>query len=227
MARGFPVVCMVMQTEQFSWQPSLFDVAPPASDAAFATLVRHQLDGSAWLDHAPGWVHGADTLFGWMLANAPWHTEDIVIHGKRMMQPRLLARWPCGPDDPPAPALLEALRSELSAHYGRRFDSIGANLYRDGRDSVAWHGDRIARTVHDPLVAIVSLGHPRRFLLRPVGGATALRLTPGPGDLVVMGGTSQRTWQHTIPKVASAGPRISVTFRHSTNDKVIPQPPAG
>jgi alkylated DNA repair dioxygenase AlkB len=106
------------------------------------------------------------------------------------------------------------MRARLSAHYGRRFDSVGVNLYRDGRDSVAWHADRIARTVDDPLVAIVSLGHPRRFLLRPVGGRTALTLSPQAGDLVVMGGSSQRTWQHTVPKSASAGPRISVTFRH-------------
>jgi alkylated DNA repair dioxygenase AlkB len=93
---------------------------------------------------------------------------------------------------------------------------VSANLYRDGRDSVAWHGDRVARTIAEPLVAIVSLGHPRRFLLRPKeGGAARLALDPQHGDLVVMGGTSQRGWQHTIPKVASAGPRISVTLRHS------------
>jgi alkylated DNA repair dioxygenase AlkB len=143
----------------------------------------------------------------------------MVIHGKRVFQPRLLAGWSTGDAERPLPEALEQMRARLSAQYGPTFDSVGINLYRDGRDSVAWHGDRIARTIKEPMVAIVSLGQPRRFLLRPVGGRTALTLLPQPGDLVVMGGTSQRTWQHTIPKSASAGPRISVTFRHSTNDR--------
>lgn len=130
--------------------------------------------------------------------------------------PRLIARWPYRSGEVALPPVLEEIRRALSTHYGREFDSVSANLYRDGRDSVAWHGDRIARTVADPLVAIVSLGHPRRFLLRPRGGSTRLTLQPQHGDLVVMGGTSQRRWQHTVPKVASAGPRVSVTLRHST-----------
>jgi alkylated DNA repair dioxygenase AlkB len=142
----------------------------------------------------------------------------MVIHGKTVMQPRLLAGWSCGEGDPPLPAQLELLRAALTAQYARRFDSIGVNLYRDGRDSVAWHGDRIARVVEDPVVGILTLGESRRFLLRPYGGRASLTLTPAAGDLLVMGGSSQRTWQHTIPKVAAAGPRISVTFRHSTND---------
>lgn len=114
-----------------------------------------------------------------------------------------------------AAAPLEAIRSALQERYARDFDSVGANLYRDGTDSVAWHGDRIARSVKDPLVGTISLGYPRRFLLRPRGGRTELSLLLQPGDLVVMGATAQRTWQHTVPKVASAGPRISVTVRHS------------
>ncbi|HWF56821.1 MAG TPA: alpha-ketoglutarate-dependent dioxygenase AlkB [Candidatus Dormibacteraeota bacterium] len=204
--------------DSHSWQPSLFEVSLPDLDLHFDHLLRHQLDDAAWVDHIPGWSSGADVLFDWLVGRAPWHTEEIVIHARRLVQPRLLARWSCSDTDPPLPERLEAMRAALSARYGRRFDSVGANLYRDGRDSVAWHGDRIARTVRDPLVAIVSLGETRRLLLRPVGGRTALTLAPASGDLVVMGGTCQRTWQHTIPKVAAAGPRISVTFRHSTND---------
>jgi alkylated DNA repair dioxygenase AlkB len=126
-----------------------------------------------------------------------------------------VARWPYEQDRVALPPALERIRALLEQHYRRHFDSVGANLYRDGRDSVAWHGDRIARTIVNPLVATVSLGYPRRFLMRPRGGQTQLTLTLGPGDLVVMGGTSQRTWQHAIPKVASAGPRISIAVRHS------------
>jgi alkylated DNA repair dioxygenase AlkB len=104
----------------------------------------------------------------------------------------------------------------LSNRYDVAFDSVGANLYRDGRDSVAWHGDRVLRTVAVATVAIVSLGAPRRFLLRPRGGGRSIVHRLGPGDLLVMGGTCQRTWQHCVPKSANpVGPRISVTFRHA------------
>jgi alkylated DNA repair dioxygenase AlkB len=116
----------------------------------------------------------------------------------------------------PVPAL-ESARLALSERYGVEFDSIGLNLYRDGRDSVAWHGDRIPKEIVDPIVALVSLGHPRRFLLRPKGGGKSRSFDLGRGDLLVTGGSSQREWQHSVPKVATAGPRISVAFRHSTN----------
>jgi alkylated DNA repair dioxygenase AlkB len=107
----------------------------------------------------------------------------------------------------------------LSGRYGVEFDSVGLNLYRDGRDSVAWHGDRIAREIAEPLVAIVSIGEPRRFLLRPKvrGGDVPVRmhrLLLGRGELLVTGGATQRAWEHSVPKVASAGPRMSITFRH-------------
>ena len=197
-----------------TWQPSLFDAAPGARDLSFEAVERTALDATAWIDVVPGWLQAPTTLFEWLVENAPWHSEEIVIHGRKVMQPRLLARWSSHDPDQPMPAMLERMRAALTTHYRRPFDSVGINLYRNGRDSVAWHGDRIPLTVEDPLVAIVTLGEARRLLLRPVGGRTALTLTPPAGDLVVMGGSTQRTWQHTVPKLASAGPRISVTFRH-------------
>ncbi len=103
----------------------------------------------------------------------------------------------------------------LSARYGVAFTQVGTNLYRDGADSVAWHGDRVARELPSAVVALVSLGTSRPFRLRPTGGGTSVGLLPGPGDLLVMGGTCQRTWQHAVPKVRAAGPRISVQFRHA------------
>jgi alkylated DNA repair dioxygenase AlkB len=107
------------------------------------------------------------------------------------------------------------MAAALGRHYGTDLATVSANLYRDGRDSVAWHGDRVGRRRAEAVVAIVSLGSPRRFLLRPKGGGRSLRLTPGPGDLLVLGGTCQRTWQHSVPKCAAAGPRVSVMFRES------------
>lgn len=88
-------------------------------------------------------------------------------------------------------------------------------LYRNGRDSVAWHGDTIGRgSTHDSAVAILSLGSPRALLLRPRGGGPTLPHELGHGDLVVMGGSCQRTWEHAVPKtVRPTGPRISVQYR--------------
>jgi alkylated DNA repair dioxygenase AlkB len=110
--------------------------------------------------------------------------------------------------------VLEEMREALSERYGVRFDSGGLNYYRDGRDSVAWHRDKIPASIVDPIVAIASVGEPRRFLLRPRGGGASVSYQVVGGDLLVTGGTTQRTWEHTVPKVASAGPRISITFRH-------------
>jgi alkylated DNA repair dioxygenase AlkB len=109
---------------------------------------------------------------------------------------------------------LEEIRDVLSRRYDRVFDSVGFNLYRDGRDSVAWHGDHIKPEIDDPIVALVSLGEPRKFLLRPKGGGRSRAFMLGRGDLLVTGGKSQRSWEHSVPKVAEAGPRISLAYRH-------------
>ena len=204
-----------MSTESLTWQPTLFGAEQPSADSEFSTLCRHVLDHTAWLDHAPGWMRGADTLFATLLETAPWEATKQELYGRIVDTPRLVAHWPYEPGRVELPPILETIRYLLEQRYQRPFDSLGANLYRDGRDSVAFHGDRIPRTVHNPVVATVSLGHPRRFLMRPRGGQTQLSLKLGPGDLVVMGGTSQRTWQHAIPKAAAAAPRISITVRHS------------
>jgi alkylated DNA repair dioxygenase AlkB len=132
------------------------------------------------------------------------------MYDRKVAEPRLTTRaW----DDPPDP--LPAMARALSEHYGEDLSCVSANLYRDGRDSVAWHGDRVGRRRAETVVAIVSLGSPRRFLLRPKGGGPSRRLAPAPGDLLVLGGTCQRTWEHSVPKCASAGPRISIMFRES------------
>jgi hypothetical protein len=110
--------------------------------------------------------------------------------------------------------VLEEVRTVLSGRYGRHFDSVGLNLYRDGTDSVAWHGDRVRLSQVDPLVVIVSLGAPRPFLIRRRGGGASQAWLLGHGDLFVMGGAVQHDWEHSVPKVANAGPRLSITYRH-------------
>jgi len=119
-----------------------------------------------------------------------------------------------GGGTPLEPPSLERMRTLLSGRYGVELDSAGMNLYRDGRDSVAWHRDRIAKEIADPIVVLVSLGEPRRFLVRPHGGGRSRALRLGGGDLLVTGGRFQREWEHSVPKVAKAGARISIAFRH-------------
>lgn len=193
-----------------AWQPTLFGAGAPAADPAFTTLVRTDLDAEAWVDHAPGWLAGADDVFADALAHAPWQGRTVHMYEQLVEQPRLTAH---GWED--APPVVEDVRRLLSGRYGVELTWVGWNLYRDGRDSVAWHGDRVARALPTATVAIVSLGGRRRFLLRPKGGGRSVRFDLASGDLLVMGGTCQRTWQHSIPKAAAAEPRISITFRHA------------
>jgi alkylated DNA repair dioxygenase AlkB len=132
--------------------------------------------------------------------------------------PRLVSFY--GQDAPlPHPVLIRA-RDALSAHYaaelGEPLVTAGLCYYRDGRDSVAWHGDTTGRgSTEDTIVAIVSTGTARPLMLRPRSGRGAsLRYSLGHGDLLVMGGSCQRTWEHAVPKSAAcAGPRISIQFR--------------
>lgn len=197
-----------------TWQPSLFGGSAPAFDPAFTGIERIWLDKTAWVDWLPGWVGGADSLFEEILTLRNWHQRQRKMWENTVREPRLVAPWRLGKDGPLEPAILEDMRIALSERYDIEFTSVGFNLYRDGRDSVAWHGDRILKEVIDPIVVLVSLGYPRKFLLRPVGGGTSKSFTLGAGDLLITGGKTQRTWQHAVPKVAQAGPRISLAYRH-------------
>jgi alkylated DNA repair dioxygenase AlkB len=191
------------------WQPSLLALdAEPTFDPGFDGARRRFLGAGAWLDVTPRWVRGADELFDRLLEAGTWTTRDRPMYDRVVTEPRLTTgTWA----DPPEPC--PALAAALGARYGLDLGAVSANLYRDGRDSVAWHGDTAGRHRDTTVVAIVSLGEPRRFLLRPKGGGASIRLTPGHGDLVVMGGTAQRTWDHCVPKCASAGSRLSLMFR--------------
>lgn len=197
-----------------SWQGSLLAAGEPAVDHTFGDVRREELPRGAWLEHVPAWLSGADEVFAQLFATVPWVQHQRHMYDGKVTEPRLRARWALGPGGDEVPAVVDDMRAALGQRYGRRFDSVGLNLYRDGRDSVAWHGDRIPAEIVDPVVALVSVGAPRRLLLRPKGGGPSRRYLFGPGDLLVMGGTCQRTWEHTIPKVSRAGPRISLAFRH-------------
>ncbi|WP_327351883.1 alpha-ketoglutarate-dependent dioxygenase AlkB [Streptomyces sp. NBC_01304] len=201
-------------------QGSLFDQPDDATGSRLAPLDglrRTELGDGAWIDLLPGWLSGADGLFERLAAAVPWRAERRQMYEQVVDVPRLLAFYREGVPLPD-PVLAEA-RGALGAHYaaelGEPFTTAGLCYYRDGRDSVAWHGDRIGRGAReDTMVAILSVGSPRDLVLRPLGGGPSVRRPLGHGDLIVMGGSCQRTWEHAIPKsTRAAGPRISIQFR--------------
>jgi alkylated DNA repair dioxygenase AlkB len=238
------------------FDPSLFDEAPDSAPRPLdqppvpplSGIVRHQLARGAWVDLLPGWVTSG-VLLERLVEDVPWHAERRPMYDRVVDVPRLLCHY--GEGEPLPHPTLEAVRDALDARYepelGEPLVTAGLCLYRDGRDSVAWHGDTIGRgRTTDTVVAILSLGSPREFLLRPRGGGAVARAiagadlsvpraTPSPepatharavsgagtirhtlhhGDLVVMGGSCQRTWEHAVPKTSrSVGPRVSIQFR--------------
>jgi alkylated DNA repair dioxygenase AlkB len=200
-------------------QRSLLATGPVAVDPTFRHAARRELGDGAWVDHVPGWCSGSEELFEELEWSVAWEHHVVPMYERMVDQPRLTAGWAVGsaadPTAPvPHPVLVDAAEA-IGDRYGFVVGRIGANLYRDGADSVAWHGDRVARELPEAVVAVLSLGSPRAFRLRPAGGGPSTSYHPAPGDLLVMGGTCQRTWQHSVPKARHGGPRISVTFRES------------
>ena len=199
------------------FQGSLLDVGEPTRIRGLAGVCRTALTRGAWVDVLPGWISGSDDLFLRLKSDVPWRAERREMWNKVVDVPRLVCSY--GMRDALPDPLLDEARDLLSAHYeselGEEFATAGLCYYRDGRDSVAWHGDRIGRGhTEDTMVAIVSLGASRKLSLRPRGGGMTTGFSLGHGDLVVMGGSCQRTWDHAILKTARpVGPRISIQFR--------------
>ncbi len=200
------------------WQQCLFAFEEPSIDRDFSTVTRTLLDADSWVDYAPRWLNGADRIFAELMAMLPWRQREVTMYDRRLPEPRLTAWWSTASSDVEVLPVLTDARAALTHHYARPFDSIGFNLYRDGHDSVAWHGDRERYELEDPTVVIVSTGQPRPFHLRPRGGGDSHSWQLGHGDLFVMGGSCQHDWEHCVPKVATAGPRLSIMFRHNLAD---------
>ena len=199
------------------FQGDLFDLAPEVSLGRLrGSVERTVLGDGAWVDVRRSWVQGSSEVFRALVRDVPWRAEQREMYDRVVDVPRLVHTY-AGDDRLPHRVLTSA-RQALTNHYlpelGEPFVTAGCCYYRDGRDSVAWHGDRIGRGANeDTMVAILSFGDPRRLLLRPESGGASIAVTMGHGDLLVMGGSCQRTWQHAVPKVAAAGPRVSVQFR--------------
>jgi alkylated DNA repair dioxygenase AlkB len=191
--------------------PPLAD-GPPRFDPTFARADRLELAHGAWIEHVPGWVQADQAHFVHLERVTRWEHETRKMYDRVVATPRLLGG--AVPRDGPGHPILEEMRRALSARYAEELARISLALYRDGRDSVALHGDTIARDMLGPThVATVSLGGARRLLMKPASGGRSVAFTLRGGDLYVMGGTAQRTWLHGIPKVEEAEPRIVVMFR--------------
>lgn len=207
----------------FSVQPSMFDLAQePTVTPLAGRPERVVLTQGAWVDRVPGWLTGSDDLLGHLLTSVPWRAERREMYDREVDVPRLLANYGRGALLPHP--VLEQARDLLNEHYaaelGEPFVTAGLCLYRDGRDSVAWHGDRLGKgRSSDTMIAILGVGEDRILALRerepgPDGQRRAERFPAGHGDLLVMGGTCQRTWDHAVPKTARpVGPRVSIQFR--------------
>ncbi|MFQ6396035.1 alpha-ketoglutarate-dependent dioxygenase AlkB [Nocardia sp. KC 131] len=199
------------------FQGSLLDGFDDVHLETLDRIRRTPLSGGAWVDVLPNWLSGADTLFERLVDEVPWQAERRPMYDRVVDVPRLLHFYEENRALPDP--ILDDARDALSSHYrrelGEPFETAGLCYYRDGRDSVAWHGDTSGRgATHDTMVAILSVGAPRALLLRPRGGGESLRYAVGHGDLLVMGGSCQRTWEHAVPKTRKpAGPRISIQFR--------------
>ena len=191
-------------------QTSLFDIGAPAFDSRLDGLERQDLGDGAWVDYLPHWLSGHESVYRDLVRCADWKHERRFMYERAVDVPRLTAP---APTQGHSAKLLRELSEVLAAHYGVSFGGMSLAWYRDGKDSVAPHGDRIGRLCDDTVVAIVSVGAPRRFVLRPLAGGPSLTFAPGWGDLLVMGGCCQRTWLHGVPKLARADPRISIQLR--------------
>ena len=184
----------------------------------FEHAERRHLGSGAWIDYRSGWLEDAADLFEELRDQIPWRAERRQMYDRVLDVPRLVSFHNMVDEPPPHPRLKQ-IRRRLNDLYagelGEPFTTAGLCLYRDGDDSVAWHGDTIGRSsTEDTMVAIVGLGATRVFALRPRGGGKSLRMAHRHGDLLVMGGSCQRTWEHAIPKTSRpTGARISIQFR--------------
>lgn len=200
-------------------QLDLFGRGEPHFDPTFRGVRRFELEPDAWVEFVPGWLRGHQILLDTLLATTRFHSEQRLMYDRVVQVPRLYAVLAAGT---PRPPVIDAMQAVLSERYGEQFSRVSLGYYRDGRDSVAFHGDYVARSLPQALVATVSVGAPRRFLLRPTTGGKSRSFSLGRGDLLVMGGSCQRTWQHAIPKSLTLGaqPRIAIMFRPEWGETV-------
>lgn len=189
-------------------QTTLFGRGTPA--VRHTTLPRTDLGKGAWMAHLPHFLAGQDTLFEQLRTSTEWARQERQMYDRVVAVPRLLGT----PTETVRPRLAP-IQAFLQSHTGWTLDRIALAYYRDGQDSVAFHGDKMGAMQSDCVLAILSLGATRKFLLRPAGGGRSRAVHCVGGDLLVLGGTAQETWEHAVPKCRRGGRRIAVVFRPS------------
>ena len=197
-------------------QPALWSVQEPI--VLELAVKRVELGDEAWVDTMTGFVRGGDTLLETLVATVPLYAERRPMYENMVDVPRLSAHLPVDQVSSVAP-VIGAIAAKLGARYEKAFTRVGINLYRNERDSVAWHADKVGRTMRQPIVGLVSLGAARPFLLRPLGGGKSKKFMLGSGDLLVMGGTCQHRFEHALPKLPHpTTPRLSIAYRHESRE---------
>jgi alkylated DNA repair dioxygenase AlkB len=200
-----------MTVKDVPLQGNLF-ASGPVAIRRDPTFERIELGHGAWVEVARGWLEGADEVAARLIPSVDWRLHRRWMYDRTVVEPRL-SRW-FGANDPLPDEALVSFRRNAGSHYGIEFAAMGLNYYRDGSDSVAFHADRELKSLDSTLVAILTIGAERPFLLRPSGGGRSVDLSPASGDLLVMGGTCQMRWEHAVPKVSCApGPRVSASLR--------------
>jgi alkylated DNA repair dioxygenase AlkB len=201
-----------------SHQPTLFDDDPartPAIDrAAFEAATDHRLDEDSWITHVPGLLIGHQRLLAELATLDVWEQRQRWMYDRRVDEPRLTGEYV---DLSVAPALLVELAATLGERLGVPYDRVWMNWYRNHNDGTGWHADWPAHKAPTAIVPVLSLGAPRRFLVRPTGGGSSRVFTPAGGDLIIMHGRCQRDWQHSVPKQKTpTGARMSLNFSSVT-----------
>jgi alkylated DNA repair dioxygenase AlkB len=191
-------------------QYSIFDANSAGFDDSLNALEHMSLPPGAWIDACPNWLGGHMRLFHELIHVVSWRHQQRMMYERMVMVPRLVAS---APTDGWAGSIISEMAECLSSHYDRRISRASLAYYRNGNDSVAMHGDRVGDRKQDSIIAIVSIGAPRRFLLKSNTDERSHKFDLGWGDLLVMGGDCQATWQHGVPKRGHADPRISIQFR--------------
>jgi alkylated DNA repair dioxygenase AlkB len=195
-------------------------VERPPVLAADPVVQRVDLDPQSWVDVVRDFLPGADQVHDDLMATVRWQQGRVFRYERYIDEPRL-GSWQAGAMT--HPALAEA-QQWISERYGVPFDGAGLALYRDANDSVGFHRDRELKWLDETVIAVLTLGATRSWLMKPVGPGPAQRdnadlsdsieLMPASGDLIVMGGRSQVSWLHAVPKVSGpCASRISVQWR--------------
>ena len=185
------------------------------------TVERLDLDEGSWVDVVRGLVPRGDEVHDHLVSSVEWQQGQVFRYERWIDSPRLMAGYPAGTQ----PAVDEA-DAWIRQRYGVPFGAPALALYRNERDSVAFHRDRELQFLDDTVIAVLTIGARRPWLLKPLGGrryaldddlAGAFDFAPGSGDLLVMGGATQARWLHAVPKVSGrCRTRISVQWRYTS-----------